>query len=256
MPETPADYIIEGGLIVSGSAIARSDLAVKNGLISEIGPDLSGTPSARTVDASGKYVLPGIIDAHNHPVNTDKIDTFSVSAAFGGITTVIPFIQNLRGHGISGTTLDTVHAFIEEAERTSCLDFGVHWAEQMLPVVYEEGVNKGRITLTRLVQVMCENPAKIFGLYPRKGVLQPGSDADLVLFDPALQHTLSAASQHCLSDFTMFEGKEVLGKPVFSMQRGEVLIEDGELKRPPGNARFLPGNSDLAVFADGGHRIT
>ena len=115
--------------------------------------------------------------------------------------------------------------------------FGGNWAEQMLPVVYEEGVNKGRITLPRLVQVMCENPAKIFGLYPKKGVLQPGSDADLVLFDPTLRHTLGAKSQHCLSDFTMFEGKEVLGKPIFSMQRGEAVIEDGELKRPPGKAR-------------------
>ena len=85
--------------------------------------------------------------------------------------------------------------------------------------------------------------------------MQPGSDADLVLFDPSLSHTLSAQSQHCRSDFTMFEGKEVLGKPVFSMQRGEVLIEDGELKRPRGKAKFLPGNSDLAAFADGGHRI-
>ena len=96
MTESAADYLIDGGLVVSGAGVTRRDVLVRNGLILEVGPDLSGRPSKRVVDASGKYVLPGIIDAHNHPVNTDKIDTFSISAAFGGITTVIPFIQNLR----------------------------------------------------------------------------------------------------------------------------------------------------------------
>ena len=121
--------------------------------------------------------------------------------------------------------------------------------------VHEEGVNRGRITLSRLVEVMCENPAKIFGLYPKKGTLKPGSDADIVLLDPTVKHTLSAEAQYCKADFTMFEGKEVLGKPVFSMQRGEVVIEDGELKRPPGRARYLPGDSDLAAYAPKGHRV-
>ena len=125
----------------------------------------------------------------------------------------------------------------------------------MLPVVYHEGVNNGRITICRLVQVMCENPAKIFGLYPRKGALRPGSDADLVLFDPTLRHTLGAEAQHCKADFTTFEGKEVLGKPVFTMQRGEVLIEDGEMKRPQGRAEYLEGAPELAAYAPSGHAV-
>ena len=133
--------------------------------------------------------------------------------------------------------------------------FGGNWAEQMLSVVYEEGVNQGRITLPRLVQIMCENPAKIFGLYPKKGTILEGSDADVVLFDPNIRHTLSAEAQHCISDFTMFEGKQVLGKPVFSMQRGQVVIEDGEMKRAPGNANYLPGDGTLAAYASGGHNI-
>ena len=476
-----ADYLITGGLLVSGEGVSKQDVLVKGETIYQIAPDLSDVAAARVIDASGKYVLPGAIDAHNHPINTDKIDTFSISAAFGGITTVIPFIQNMRSRGIEGTTIEVIRGFIEEAERSSYLDFGVHaillgdddvdkqvpdlikmgvisfkmfmtyprrgmmmpddkmiramalahhdggiamvhaengycidtlvdrftaqgnvsreyyaqsqprileveaatraatyatvtdcplyivhlsareilnvvarfkedglriygetcpqyldltnqavldhgalakigpplrekednaamwkgvagniidtigsdfcgfnkaqkfsggqsvgpiddrpdlsegsifeasfggnWAEQMLPVVYEEGVNKGRITLPRLVQVMCENPAKIFGLYPKKGTLQPGSDADLVLFDPTIEHILGAEAQHCKSDFTMFEGKEVLGKPVFSMQCGETVIEGGELKRPSGKARFLPGNADLAAYATNGHRV-
>ena len=102
---------------------------------------------------------------------------------------------------------------------------------------------------------MCENPAKIFGLYPRKGALRPGSDADLVLFDPAVTHTLSAEAQHCNADFTTFDGKEVLGKPVFSMQRGDIVIEDGEMRRSPGRARFLPGRSDLAAYSPEGYAV-
>jgi dihydropyrimidinase len=133
--------------------------------------------------------------------------------------------------------------------------FGAPSAEQMLPVVYHDGVNGGRITLPRLVQAMCENPAKIFGLYPKKGVIQEGSDADIVVFDPAIPFTISENTMHGNSDYTLFEGKEVLGAPVFSMQRGEVLIEDGELKRKQGNARFLPGNRDAAAYARNGYPV-
>ena len=483
MNSVQADYLITGGLVVSGESISRQDILVHGETIHEVAPDLSDTAAARVIDASGTYVFPGIVDAHNHPDNSDKMDTFSASAAFGGITTVIPFVRNSRSHGDARTTADTIRTFIEEGERTSYLDFGVHaillgeddvedqvpelirmgvisfkmfmtyprrgmmmpddkmlkamalasdnggvamvhaengycidylvdrfaaegrtsrehyapsqpdileieaaaraatyatvtgcplyivhlsakeildvltrfkgaglqlygetcpqyldltneavlqwgalgkigpplrekedneamwqgvatnlidtigsdfcgytrsqkysggqsagpvvdrpegddtvsifeasfggnWAEQMLPVVYEEGINKGRITLCRLVQVMCENPAKIFGLYPKKGALKPGSDADIVLFDPSIQHTLSAEAQHCNADFTMFEGKEVLGKPVFSMQRGAIIVEGEELKRPPGQAKFFPGDSDLASYAPNGHPVT
>jgi len=157
--------------------------------------------------------------------------------------------------GQSPDSADGLSEVIDESASIFDASFGGNWCEQMLSVVYQEGINKGRLTLPRLVQVMCENPAKIFGLYPKKGVLQPGSDADIVLFDPTVEHTLSAEAQHCKADFTMFEGKEILGKPVFSMQRGNVIIEDGELKRSPGSAQYLPGKSDLASWAPRGHKI-
>ena len=483
MANGQADYLIKGGLAVSGSGIARQDVLVRGEKIAAVGDDLSGEQAQHVIDASGTYVLPGIVDAHNHPVYSDKIDTMSVAGAYGGVTTVIPFIRNDRNVGGSMTTVDAVKAFIDEAEETSVLDFGVHailvgdddvdhqvpdligmgvisfkmfmtysrrgmmmpdekmltamalaaqdggiamvhaengycidhlidgfiadektsaeyfaqshpraleaeaatraatyagvtdsplyvvhisaremldvlsrfkgegvrlygetcpqylvltnemmlmhgalakigpplreredneamwrgldlglldtvasdfcglkrdqkfaggmtvggieeqpairessnifegsyggnWIEQMLPVVYEEGVNLGRITLPRLVQVVCENPAKIFGLYPKKGAIQPGSDADIVLFDPSIQHTLSAEVQHTNADFTMFEGKEVLGKPVWSMQRGDILIEDGELRRPTGQAKYLPGDVNSAAYAPNGHPVT
>ncbi|MGB2815177.1 MAG: amidohydrolase family protein, partial [Dehalococcoidales bacterium] len=133
--------------------------------------------------------------------------------------------------------------------------FGAPSVEPMLQVVYHDGVNDGRITLARLVQTMCENPAKIFGLYPKKGILQEGSDADIVVFDPAVPRTISVDGMHGNADFTLFEGKQVTGATVFSMQRGEVLIENGQLRRKQGNARFLPGNRDLAAYARKGYPV-
>ena len=482
MTSTTADILISGGLLVSGSSTTKMDVAVTGEKIIDVSPHPSNIEAKRTIDATGLYVLPGLIDAHNHPINLDKMDSFTLSAAFGGITTVIPFMQNMRSRGIEGTTSETIDRFIEESNEISYLDFGVHailfgdddveievpkliengiisfkmymtyprrgmmmpddrmlkamslaaeaggiamvhaengycidfltdnfideghtsreyyaksqprileveaanraatyasvtdcplyvvhlsarevldvlrryrdkghnvftetcqqyldltndalmehgalakigpplreredniamweglqnnvidtiasdfcgfskahkyaggrssaaveameeidenasifeasfggnWTEQMLPVVYEEGVNQGRITMMRLVQVMCENPAKIFGLYPQKGTISPGSDADIVLFDPAMKHVLSAEAQHCKADFTMFEGKEILGKPVFSMQRGKTLIEHGEMKSEQGNALYLPGDVNLTASAPKGHRV-
>ena len=107
-----ADHLITGGLVVSGRKIAKQDILVRGETIHEVGPDLSHRLATRTIDASGKYVLPGAVDAHNHPVNTDRIDSFSVSAAFGGITTVIPFIRNLRDRGTEGTTADAIRSLI------------------------------------------------------------------------------------------------------------------------------------------------
>jgi len=474
-----ADCVIRGGLVVSGKGITRADILVGNGVIQQVGENLE---APKAIDASGKYVLPGILDVHNHPVYADKMDTFSISAAYGGVTTIIPFFGNLAAWGTPGKTSEVIKRMIEEGERISYLDFAVHatfvaeddvrteipellrigvpsfkmfmtypkrgmmmpddkmlaamavaaaeggmamvhaengyaidylvdkftaegkvsreyfmpsqpnilevdavqkaatyaaltdcplyyvhlsarevpeiitgmkqegrriygetcpqylsltnqavlergalgkvgpplrekedneaiwrglashaidtvasdscnvkmeqkeWGgaskdfiagpgakprpgnifearfgmpsvEPMLQVVYHDGVNGGRITLPRLVQTMCENPAKIFGLYPKKGVIQEGSDADIVVFDPAIPFTLSAEKMHGNADYTLFEGKEVMGAPVFSMQRGEVIIEDGQLRRKQGSAKFLPGNRDLAAYAKNGFPV-
>mgnify|MGYP001065754704 FL=1 len=114
-----ADYIISGGLVVRGTGVTREDVLIKDGKIEAVGTNLSGDGVDRVVDASGAYVFPGIIDAHNHPINADRIETFSLSAAFGGITTVVPFIQHQRSIGIEGTTLDAVNRFMDEAHETS-----------------------------------------------------------------------------------------------------------------------------------------
>jgi dihydropyrimidinase len=121
---------------------------------------------------------------------------------------------------------------------------GLPGVETMFTVIYDEGVNKGKITLPQLVKLTCENPAKIFGFYPKKGVLQEGSDADVVIFDPTLSYTIKAENQHLNADYTMYEGRECVGAPVLVMQRGQILVENGELKAKPGQGKYLPGKID------------
>ncbi len=89
--------------------------------------------------------------------------------------------------------------------------YGSPQAETMLTITYDEGVNRGRIGPCQLVQLLSENPAKIFGLYPEKGVLQKGSDADLVLFDPSQVQRIQHKTQHSGAPYTAYEGRRCLG---------------------------------------------
>jgi dihydropyrimidinase len=118
--------------------------------------------------------------------------------------------------------------------------YGSPQTETMLTVTYDEGVNKGRIKTSKLVQLFSENPAKIFGLYPKKGAIQKGADADLLLFDPKQVHTIQHQTQHSRAPYTLYEGRRCKGKVSLVMQRGKILIEEGEMKGKPGGAQFLP----------------
>ncbi len=118
--------------------------------------------------------------------------------------------------------------------------FGSPQMETLLPLVYDGGVNQGQIGLVRLVQVLAENPARIFGLYPRKGTIAVGSDADLVVFDPNCTFTISADNQHSQAGYSLYEGRTVLGWPESSFQRGRRLLWNGQVVAPAGEAQFLP----------------
>ena len=132
--------------------------------------------------------------------------------------------------------------------------FGANTIEHMMPVIWTKGVNEGKITLPTLVKQLCENPAKIFGLYPKKGTVKVGSDADLVIWDPTKQHRVKG--QHGNADFSTFEGFDLLGMPVTTIQRGKIIVEDGNLVGIPGDARYIPGNPNLTAYAPNGNKIT
>ena len=131
---------------------------------------------------------------------------------------------------------------------------GLSTLEHMLPVVWTHGVNAGRITLPRFVQVFCENPAKIFGIYPRKGTIQPGSDADIAIWDPGKRHTVT--EDHGITDFSTFEGFELVGMPVLTMVRGRVVAEDERMVGGQGSALFIAGDPDAAAYSPGGPDVS
>jgi dihydropyrimidinase len=118
--------------------------------------------------------------------------------------------------------------------------YGSPQSETMLTVTYNEGINQRRIKPSRLAQLFSENPAKIFGLFPKKGRIQKGADADLLLFDPKQFHTIRHQTQHSGAPYTLYEGRRCKGRPVLVMQRGKILVEDGEMKGKPGDGEFLP----------------
>ncbi len=442
--EKKYDLLIQKGLVVGGSGARKVDVAIKGEKIVRVEPGLKKEEAERIIDASGKYVLPGVIDVHVHPVYEDDMGGSSFSAVHGGVTTLIHFAYAKPGMKL----IDTIKQYQEEGLKKSYLDFGIHgtlfdpasqieeipkafelgissfkmfmayaklkwmtddyhlaramdviaqcggmamvhaenglvtdyledrslargedqkkvflrtrpdhleaeavfraisisavircplyivhlstargvtpieqakaegqtiyvetcpqyltmtdaklqklgplakigpplrtekdrlalWSaiqkgvidtvasdhapkakkmddpffeapygspqtETMLTVTYDEGVNKGKIKMSRLVKLFSENPAKIFGLYPKKGVLQKGSDADLVIFDPKLTHTIRNETQHSGAPYTLYEGRRCKGKPVLVMQRGRILVENGEMSGKPGDGMFLP----------------
>jgi dihydropyrimidinase len=111
--------------------------------------------------------------------------------------------------------------------------------ENRLQLLYHHGVNEGRLGLNRFVELVSTTPAKLFGLYPRKGALAVGSDADIVMWDPKADHVISSRTHHMRVDYSMFEGFAVKGNARLVMSRGDVLVENGLFHGRPGRGRFL-----------------
>ncbi len=446
--DTSFDLLLTGGLLVTGSGICRADVGVRGELVAAVAPDLPRASTREILDVTGKYVLPGVIDVHVHPVYLDDVEACSQVAAYGGTTTLLHFAYARTGDSL----LQKVKEMLADANARSRLDFGLHggmfeaprqvpeipqvmelgvrtfkffltylkqgwytddyqfikamdilaerggmamvhcengggidyledkylkgpnasarffntsrpaaleeeavfrsirlaevvgcplyiphvtsaralrpirqaqaeglpvyaetcpqyltltqdiieergalakigppirsaadqaalWTaladgalqvvasdhapklkdphgdfiaqgfgspqiETLLPLTHDGGVNRGRISLVRLVQVLSENPARIFGLYPKKGTVAVGSDADLVVFDPTRAFTIRAENQHSCVGYTLYEGRTVLGWPEATFQRGQRVLWQGEIVAEPGQGQFLPTLGD------------
>jgi dihydropyrimidinase len=112
--------------------------------------------------------------------------------------------------------------------------------ETLLPLLLSEGVGKGRLTMERLVEIVSTGPARFFGLYPKKGAVMAGSDADLVIIDPDKEVALSAETLHMNLDYTLYEGYVLKGYPVTTIRRGKVICSDGHFFGAPGEGKFIP----------------
>jgi dihydropyrimidinase len=116
---------------------------------------------------------------------------------------------------------------------------GIPGVETRLPILFSEGVVKGRISLEQFVALTSTNHAKMYGLYPQKGSIAVGADADLVLWDPNRKETIRQAILHHGTDYTPWEGFEVVGWPVRTIMKGRLAYDDGRIVGAPGDGKFL-----------------
>ena len=458
--------LITNGIVVDAGTMRPLDILISGERVESLLPRGSEVRADRVIDASGRYVLPGIIDAHNHPVYADRIDRLSRAALSGGVTTVIPYIGAVAAWGKQGGLVQAIDDFIREGETGSCIDFGLHCtltanvmeeADEAIPelvargvisfkaftsyrkrgmkleddqilhlmelvarekallafhaendaileyleakavaegrehprdypathpniseaeaifrvlslasvagcniylphvtckesleairlfrkwgtvptlfaetcphyltlddsqlalrgnlakmspplrkeadrealweairngeiqvvasdaaghataaneplfaetfraphgapgvdtlfcVTWNEGIAKGRVAIPDLVRLLCENPAKCFGLYPRKGTLLPGSDADVVIVDPGDDWIIPDRNEHMAVDYSLFAGMGCLGRHRTVLLRGAVAYEDGKILDDARRGVFLHGSLPrLAEFA-------
>jgi len=115
---------------------------------------------------------------------------------------------------------------------------GIPGVEARIPLMFSQ-VGAGQLTIEKLVTLCCANPARLFGLYPKKGVIDVGSDADLVIIDPSVKTTLKHSALHENTDYTPFEGMPLNGYPVMTISRGEIIVQNGNFTGNKGRGRFL-----------------
>ncbi len=115
--------------------------------------------------------------------------------------------------------------------------------ENRMQLIHHHGVNSGRLSLNRFVEITSAAPARIFGMYPRKGTIAAGSDADLVLWDPKAEHTISAATHNMRCDYSMFEGFQVRGNARKVYSRGEIIVDNGYFIGKVGRGKYLRRNA-------------
>ena len=120
---------------------------------------------------------------------------------------------------------------------------GMSHLETLLPLLYSDGVRKGKITREKFVEVSSANPAKLFGIYPQKGAILPGSDADIAVFDGEKERTVRLQDMHSKQDFEIYEGETFTGWPTMTLSRGDIIVEDGMVHAQPGRGNLLKRKS-------------
>ncbi len=182
--------------------------------------DLRGTPDDEF--AGAKYVCtPPLRPAHHHE----------------------HLWRGLRNHDLQVVSTDHCPFCMKGQKELGKDNFakipnGMPGVETRLYLLWDGGVRKGRISMNRFVEITSTAPAKIFGLYPRKGTIAVGADADVLVWDGEKRHTLSEKTLHMRVDYSPYEGQEVVGAPTHVLSRGKVVVENGKYVGKKGDGRF------------------
>lgn len=177
--------------------------------------------------------------------------TFTKESPFGSFGKVNPPLRDSEDRealwkGIAQGLIDTVGSdhcpFTKEDKPESIWEArtGFPGSATILPVLLSEGVHKKRVSLEKVAELTSLNPARIFNLFPRKGTIQVGSDADLCIVDLNLSRKVEPKLLHSISDFSVYDGWTLKGWPVLTMVRGKTVMKDGEIVGPPGHGKFIP----------------
>jgi dihydropyrimidinase len=158
--------------------------------------------------------------------------------------------RGLRTNDLSVVSTDHCPFCFAEQKELGRGDFskipnGIPGVEHRMDLLHQ-GVVSGEISLSRWVEISSTTPARMFGLYPRKGVIQPGADADIVVYDPAVRQTLSVRTHHMNVDYSAYEGMEITGKVDTTISRGQIVVDAGAYHGTPGHGQFLP--RDLSQY--------
>jgi len=179
------------------------------------------------------YAKPDSMIYHNYPALKSAKDRAALWEALrSGVLDVtssddftVPFAAKIAGERVDNAT------------------GGHNGIETRMAYLFSEGVKKGRLSINRYVDVSATAVAKLFGIYPRKGVIAIGSDADIVVIDPDLKRKVTLADLHSDCDYSIWDGWEFEGFPVMTMVRGQVLVENGEWTGPEGIGEFIPARA-------------
>ncbi|MBO0821751.1 MAG: amidohydrolase family protein, partial [Nocardiopsaceae bacterium] len=152
--------------------------------------------------------------------------------------------RGLRVNDLSVVSTDHCPFCFAEQKELGRGDFskipnGIPGVEHRIDLLHQ-GVVSGEITRSRWVEICATTPARMFGLYPRKGVIAADADADIVVYDPAATQVISAATHHMNVDYSAFEGMEITGRVALTMSRGRIVVDNGEFTGSAGHGRFLP----------------
>jgi dihydropyrimidinase len=156
--------------------------------------------------------------------------------------------KGLRGDDLQVISTDHCPFCFKEQKELGRGDFskipnGGPGVEHRMSLIFDGGVAQKRISLNRFVELTSTAAAKIFGLFPKKGTIAIGSDADIVIFNPDREDVISAGTHHMRVDYSAYEGRRVRGVSEIVMSRGNVIVENGEFKGRPGAGRFLKRSS-------------
>ncbi|MBC8204837.1 MAG: dihydropyrimidinase [FCB group bacterium] len=163
--------------------------------------------------------------------------------------------KGLEGGELSIVSTDTCTFTREQKNKWNGdftkIPFGMPGVETIVPLIYTQGVQTGRLTMERMCALVSENPARLMGMYPQKGSLLPGTDADIMIIDPDSRQIIDYEKLQTNCDWSPFQGWETVGMPRYTILRGEIVAENGKFKGKTGAGKFVKrGKPDLINFCN------